>query len=128
MPIRCQTVTYGRRLLRQKRADLRPGGPINLWIGIRLQTRFDDCPGQNPSAADLRLERDSEPDLHRGRLNGGGPLGAEWLDVDLEYDQPSDYLLDLHATLKLGDQLFLRVGGGSRISIVGALIPRTGSR
>jgi len=26
-----------------------------------------------------------------------------------EYDQPGDYLLDLRATLKLGDQLFLRV-------------------
>jgi len=87
-----------------------PEGPTNLWIGVRLQTRFDDYPGQNPSAADLRLERDSEFDLNRGRLKGGGPLGAEWLDVYFEYDQPSDYLLDLRATLKLGDQLFLRVG------------------
>ena len=31
-----------------------PEGPTNLWIGVRLQTRFDDYPGQNPSAADLR--------------------------------------------------------------------------
>ena len=71
-----------------------------------MQTRFDDYPGQNPSAADLRLERDSELDLNRGRLKGGGPLGAEWLDVYFEYDQPSDYLLDLRVTLKLCDQLF----------------------
>ena len=27
-----------------------------------------------------------------------------------EYDQPSDDLLDLRATLKLGEQLFLRLG------------------
>ena len=87
-----------------------PEGPTNLWIGVRLQTRFDDYPGQNPSAADLRLERDSELDLNRGRLKGGGPLGAEWLDVYFEYDQPSGYLLDLRATLKLGEQLFLRLG------------------
>ena len=32
------------------------------------------------------------------------------MDVYLEYDQPSDYLLDLRATLKLGDPLFLPVG------------------
>ena len=41
-----------------------PEGPTNLWIGVRLQTRFDDYPGQNPSAADLLLERDSELDLN----------------------------------------------------------------
>jgi len=87
-----------------------PEGPTNLWIGVRLQTRFDDYPGQNPSAADLRLERDSELDLNRGRLKGGGPLGAEWLDVYFEYDQPSGYLLDLRATLQVGEQLFLRIG------------------
>ena len=57
----------------------------------------------------MRLERDSELDLNRGRLKGGGPLGAEWLGVYFEYDQPSDDLLDLRATLKLGEQLFLRL-------------------
>ena len=31
------------------------------------------------------------------------------MDVYFEYDRPGDYLLDLRATLKLGDQLFLRV-------------------
>ena len=41
-------------------------GATNLWIGVRLQTWFDDYPGQNLSAADLRLERDSELDLNRG--------------------------------------------------------------
>ena len=56
-----------------------PEGPTNLWIGLRLQTRFDDYPGQNPSAADLLLERDSELDLNRGRLKGGGPLAADRL-------------------------------------------------
>ena len=75
-----------------------------------MQTRFDDYPGQNPSDAELRLERDSELDLNRGRLKGGGPLGAEWLGVYFEYDQPSDDLLDLRATLKLGEQLFLPLG------------------
>ena len=87
-----------------------PEGPTDFWIGVRLQTRFDDYLWQNPSAADLRLERDSELDLNRGRLKGGGPLGAEWLGVGFEYDQPSDDLLDLRATLKLGEQLFLRLG------------------
>ena len=53
-----------------------PEGPTNFWIGVRLQTRFDDYLGQNPSAADMRLERDSELDLNRGRLKGYGPLGA----------------------------------------------------
>ena len=75
-----------------------------------MQNRFDDYPGQNPSAADLRLERDAELDLNRGRLKGGGPLGAEWLDVYFKYDQPSEDLLDLWATFKLGEQLFLRLG------------------
>ena len=69
-----------------------PEGPTDFWIGVRLQTRFDDYLGQNPSAADLRLERDSELDLNRG-----GPLGAEWMDVYFEYDQPRDDLLDLEA-------------------------------
>ena len=49
-------------------------------------------------------------DLNRGRLKEGGPLGAECLGVYFEYDQPSDDLLDLRATLKLGEQLFLRLG------------------
>ncbi len=87
-----------------------PEGPTNFWIGVRLQNRFDDYPGQNPSAADLRLERDLEFDLNRGRLKGGGSLGAEWLDEYFKYDQPSDDLLDLRATFKLGEQLFLRLG------------------
>ena len=87
-----------------------PEGLTNFWTGVRLQTRFDDYPGQNPSDAELRLERDSELDLNRGRLRVGGPLGAEWLGVYFEYDQPSDNLLDLRATLKLGEQLFLRLG------------------
>ena len=74
-----------------------PEGLTNFWTGVRLQTQFDDYPGQNPSDAELRLERDSELDLNRGRLKGGGPLGAEWLGVYFEYDQPSDDLLDLEA-------------------------------
>ena len=57
----------------------------------------------------MRLERDSELDLNRGCLKGGA-LGAEWLGVYFEYDQPSDDLLDLRATVKLGEQLFLRLG------------------
>ena len=87
-----------------------PEGPTNLWIGIRLQAWFDDDPGQDPSDADLRLERDSNPEPNRGRLRGGGLFGAKWLDVYFEYDKPSGYLLDLRATLKLGEQLFLRLG------------------
>jgi phosphate-selective porin OprO/OprP len=58
----------------------------------------------------LRLERDSALDLNRGRLKEGGPLGAERLDVCFEHDQPSNDLLHLRATLKLGEQLFLRLG------------------
>ena len=54
--------------------------------------------------AGLGARSESEPS------EGGGPLGAEWLDVYFEYDQPSDDLLDLRATLKLGEQLFLRLG------------------
>jgi hypothetical protein len=71
--MRCQTVTRRRRpdTTAKKGLTFDPG-PTSLWTGIRLQTRFDDYPGQNPSAADLRLERDSELDLNRGRLKGGG--------------------------------------------------------
>lgn len=43
-------------------------------------------------------------------LSEGGALGAEWLGAYFEYDQPSDDLLDLRATVKLGEQLFLRLG------------------
>ena len=87
-----------------------PEGPTALWIGIRLQTRFDDYPGQNPSADDLRLERESEFDLNRGRLKGGGTLAADWFDVYFDYDQPSNAPLDLRTTFKLSDALTLRIG------------------
>ena len=56
----------------KKSADLRSVGPTILWTGTRLQTRFDDYPGQNPGAADLRLKWDSELNLTRGRLKGAG--------------------------------------------------------
>ena len=110
--MRCQTATrLGSTFATEKKGlTYDPEGPTNFWIGVRLQNRFDDYPGQNPSAADLRLERDLELDLNRGRLKGGGSLGAEWLDVYFKYDQPSDDLLDLRATFKLGEQLFLRLG------------------
>ena len=64
-------------MLRRKRADLRSEGRTTLWIGTRLQTRFDGYPRQNPSASDERLEQDSELDLNRGRLQGRGLFGAE---------------------------------------------------
>ena len=87
-----------------------PEGPTALWFGIRLQTRFDDYPGQNPSADDLRLDRESELDLNRGRLKGGGTLAADWFDVYFEYDQPRNALLDFRTTFKLNDALSLRIG------------------
>ena len=76
--MRCQTATrLGSTCATEKKGlTYDPEGPTNFWIGVRLQTRFDDYPGQNPSAADMRLERDSELDLNRGRLKGYGPLGA----------------------------------------------------
>jgi len=112
----------------EKKADLRSGGRTNLWIGIRLQTRFDGYPSQNPSATDLRPERDSKLDLNRGCLKGTGPLGAEWLDVYFENDPPGNYLLDLRAALKLGDHLFLHVVQWKSDFNRGALIFRTGGR
>ena len=126
----CQTVACRRRAGTAAKRGLTcyPKGPTILWIGIRLQTRFDDYPGRDPSFADLRRERDSDLDLNRGRLRGGRPLGADLLDVYFECDQPSGYLLDLRATLNLSEQLSRRVGIGSRISMVSALTPRTGSR
>ena len=87
-----------------------PEGPTALWIGIRLQTRFDDYPGQNPSADDLRLDRESELDLNRGRLKGGGTFAADWFNVYFEYDQPRNALLDFRTTFKLSDALSLRIG------------------
>ena len=93
-------------MLRKKRADLRPRGPTNFWIGVRLQTRFDYYPGQNPSAADLRLERDSELDLNWGRLKGArhsAPIG--WT-----YTLSMTSLAMTCSTWKLGEQLFLRLG------------------
>ena len=76
--MRCQTATrLGSTFATEKKGlTYDPEGPTNFWIGVRLQTRFDDYPGQNPSAADMRLERDSELGLNRGRLKGYGPLGA----------------------------------------------------
>ena len=76
--MRCQTATrLGSTFASEKKGlTYDPEGPTNFWIGVRLQTRFDDYPGQNPSAADMRLEWDSELDLNRGRLKGYGPLGT----------------------------------------------------
>lgn len=87
-----------------------PEGPTNLWVGIRLQTRFEVESEQTSVADELRRDQDSELDLNRGRLKGGGALAVDWLDVYFEYNQPSDALLDLRATLKLTDFLSLRIG------------------
>ena len=49
-----------------------PEGPTNLWVGIRLQTRFEVEAEQTSVADELRRDQDSELDLNRGRLKGGG--------------------------------------------------------
>ena len=49
-----------------------PEGPTHLWVGIRLQTRFEDESQQTVIADDIRRDQGSELDLNRGRLKGGG--------------------------------------------------------
>ena len=82
-----------------------PEEPTTLWIGIRLQTRFDYYPCQTPRANDLRLGRESELNLNRGRYKPGGALAADWFAVSFECDQPGSASLDLRTTFKLSEAL-----------------------
>jgi len=94
----------------KKGLEFDPEGPTALWLGFRLQTRLDTFPTSPVAAQDLRLDVDTELELNRARIKGGGTLFFDWLDVYFEYDQQIPALLDLRTTLKFGNGLALRLG------------------
>lgn len=83
-----------------------------LRVQLRFTTPFDDDPRTpedfaRPDATDLAL--------NRGRVKLGGHAYRPWLGYYLEYDLPSDRLLDLRVTLSRFEWLQLRVGQGKAI-------------
>jgi hypothetical protein len=97
-------ISYGSRGLEFSR------GETDLWLGVRLQTRFDTFPGSLTSVDDLLAEPDARLSLKRGRIKGGGTLFRDWLNVYGEYNFPSDTLLDYRATVSLTRWLNVRAG------------------
>jgi phosphate-selective porin len=87
-----------------------PPGPTSLWIGLRFQGRLDTFPGSTATVDDLRDDRETDVEMRRARIKGGGTLFADWLEVYSEYDFPSSTLLDLRATVTLGGWLSVRAG------------------
>lgn len=85
-------------------------GETSLWLGIRLQSRYDSLPGTLNEPSDLTSPEPGEWSLHRGRIKGGGPLIAEWFEIYSEYDFTTNGWLDYRATMHLGDDLSFRVG------------------
>ncbi|WP_193212666.1 porin [Luteolibacter marinus] len=81
-----------------------------LWLGFRLQGRYDTLPGNPTDAADLLEPDTDEWSLNRGRIKGGGHLFTEAFEIYSEYDFTSNGWLDYRATVHLGDQLGIRFG------------------
>lgn len=87
-----------------------PGGGTFLWLGLRVQARTDSRPDNLTSADDLRGDDDPEASINRGRIKGGGHVGAEWFDVYSEYDFTSNTLLDFKLTLIRKGYYGIRIG------------------
>jgi len=85
-------------------------GSTFLWLGLRLQMRYDSLPGQVTSTADFHPSAESEYDVNRARIKGGGHLFSEDFEIYSEYDFPSDRWLDYRATWHFADDFFIRVG------------------
>lgn len=101
-----RTLSYGDKGLEYES----PGTGTFLWLGLRLQGRYDSLPGSPSEPADLEVSDTGEFDLRRGRIKGGGHLFEEWLQVYSEYDFPSDTLLDYKLTLRPHERFGFRVG------------------
>lgn len=85
-------------------------GDTFLWLGFRLQGRYDSLPGTLNDPSDLADPDPGEWELNRGRIKGGGHLFAEWLEVYSEYDFTTNGWLDYRVTVHLGDHAGFRVG------------------
>ena len=85
-------------------------GSSSFWLGLRLQLRYSNLPGSPVDPGALPEQREDDFTLNRGRIKAGGYLFHPALDVYSEYDFSKEYLLDLRATIKLCDQLLVRVG------------------
>ena len=81
-----------------------------LWLGVRLQGRYDSLPGSLNSADDLNGSDLENWDLKRGRFKGGGHLFSESLQVYSEYDFTTETLLDYRVTYNPSEQFALRFG------------------
>ena len=100
------TFCYGEKGFEFETAD----GSTSLWLGFRLQSRFDSIPGQVTSAENLRSPADDEWDLQRGRIKGGGNLFSKSFEIYSEYDFTTGTLLDYRATWWFAKDFGLRVG------------------
>jgi hypothetical protein len=85
-------------------------GSSSFWLGLRLQLRYSNLPGSPVDPGTLPEQKEDDFSLNRGRIKGGGYLFHPALEVYSEYDFSEEYLLDLRATIKLCDQLLVRVG------------------
>lgn len=105
-PTSAPAFRYGKKGFEYESAD----GSTFLWLGGRLQLRYDTLPGQITSVADLNPAPATEFDFNRARIKGGGHLFTKRFEIYSEYDQPSNRWLDYRATWNFNDSLFLRVG------------------
>lgn len=97
---------YGKKGLEFETAD----GSTFLWLGFRLQGRYDSLPGQIKSTGDLIMPDNGEWSLNRGRVKGGGHLFRRAFEIYSEYDFTSNTWLDYRATWNFGDSAWVRVG------------------
>ncbi|WP_279244228.1 porin [Candidatus Litorirhabdus singularis] len=82
----------------------------DLWLGVRLQTRWSNSRITQDALPAPVEEEDSELKLNRGRIKGGGTLLDPRLDVYSEADFTDQRLLDLRMTWQFSPALYLRLG------------------
>ncbi len=87
-----------------------PTSETDLWLGFRMQTRYDSLPGNFATLDQLENPPDDEVDFNRGRFKGGGSLGIKPLVIYSEYDWVDNRLLDLRLTYTLNKWLDMRMG------------------
>jgi hypothetical protein len=85
-------------------------GSTSLWLGLRLQIRYTNLPGDAVDPLELTSQHDDELTLNRARIKLGGHLFHPSIDIYSEYDFKEDRLLDFRATIRLRDSLKFRVG------------------
>ena len=97
---------YGEKGLEFNSGD----GSTFLWLGFRLQGRYDSLPGTLNDATDLANPDAGKWDLKRGRIKGGGHLIDEGFQIYSEYDFTTNGWLDYRATFKLAKHTTFRLG------------------